>query len=468
MSAAASNDGPEDQELPEPDFIPGAPLTETKEQPEEEFYILPSNHYPIKKSARRLFNGHAKLKKLFAHFGYVVELRYESVSGQYQLSPITPAQLSSRLEDLPFPLLKHVNVKDEVVLKKSICSKATAELLLATREATENLYPITIVVNSPIMIEGPDGKGDILGAGYHHHGRGTLVTRGTKPPIVPLQEACETLLELLSAFKFTTAADKLRALAVLLTPALVWGGLLNGEHIPLFLSTADKPGAGKGFLLQVCAAFYGETLTPQAKRKGGVGSFDEDFNIKLLTGKPFVFLDNLREQLDSPHIESFLTADGPFLVRTPHRTSVEVDKRKYIVFASSNGFETTADLETRVLRVSIRKRPDDFNYKQFSGGNALKHVQKNQPYYLGCIFSLVNFWLESGKKRSDETRHRCRDWSRVVDWILVHAIGEKVTGRMLDRLSLGAGTPSPADEFGFLPPEDEESSQQGESENADN
>ena len=378
----------------------------------------------------------------------VVELIFERIRKEWQLSPIKPEQAASRFEAVG-QLWKHVVVKDKVVLKHSICSEANAKLLLGTREALTLLWPITLVVNSPILIEGPDGKADILAAGYHHWGSGTLVTKGERPPDPGLDEATESLLEVLEDFDFELPADRLRALAAMITPAIVWGGFLGDAHVPLFLAEANDSQAGKGYILERAAAIYGETLLPQAPRKGGVGSFDEDFNAILLKGKPIIFFDNLRDPLDSPYVESFLTARGSFLVRTPHRAAVEIDVRKYIIFATSNGLETTRDLENRLIRMRIRKRPPKYKFKSFSGLRAFDHIKKNQSYYLGCVFAIVRHWLENGKKRTRETRHSFREWAQILDWILMTAFKGKVRGRLMDECHPPSKSKGLASQYGL-------------------
>jgi hypothetical protein len=42
----------------------------------------------------------------------------------------------------------------------------------------------------------------------------------------------------------------------------------------------------------------------------------------------------------------------------------------------------------------------------------------NQAYYLGCVFAIVQAWLEAGKPRTNERRHDFREWSQSLDWIV--------------------------------------------------
>lgn len=378
----------------------------------------------------------------------MVELVREQVSGELQLSPLRSDQLPSRLEILG-TLWRHAVVKDKVVIKPHLCSKAIAELLLGSREATESLYPISMVVGSPVLFAGPNGENVVLGEGYHREGNGILVTKGKAPPLVQLDEATGGLLDLLEDFAFELPSDRARALAMMLTPALVWGGHLGKAYVPMFLIGADRSQAGKNLLSQRVGSVYDETLIPQSPRKGGVGSFDEDFNAMLFKGKPLILLDNLREKLDSTYIESFLTARGPFLVRTPHRAAIEIDASKYIVIGTSNGFQTTPDLENRLLRIQIRKRPASYRFKLTPD-----RIARKQSFYLGCVFSILQHWLAQGCPRTRETRHSFREWAQTLDWILRNVFKGKLEGRMLDDYFPAKSQTNLAADFGFEPPDD--------------
>lgn len=428
----------EDQQSPSPssngEVISGEPLFKPKASPEEPpLFILPSNHYSISKSARVIFYYLAKLLLMFVRGGVFVELAQNKTKAQTELRVVRPAQFASRIEELG-QLYRHAVVKDEPVLKKSICSEAEAKLLLGTLEAVDLLPPISMVVNSPIIIEGEDGKPTVLSNGYHAFRGGIVVTRGEKQPEIPLSKAIDELIAIIQDFHFKTPSDKARALAMMLTPALLWGGFFKNSCIPLFLVEANDSQAGKGYLLHLVAAIYGETLTPRAPRKGGVGSFDEDFNAALLKGKPFILFDNLRDKLDSPHIESFITARGTFSVRTPHRAAVDIDVSNYVLVATSNGFDTTQDLKNRILCLRILKRPPSYTFGACDGKDVLTYVQAHQSFYLGCVFSVVRYWLENGKQRSDEMRHSFRDWAQTLDWILQNAFGDKIGGGLMDEI----------------------------------
>ena len=83
---------------------------------------------------------------------------------------------------------------------------------------------------------------------------------------------------------------------------------------------------GKGYRQKLVAAIYCERIYPLiAKREGGIGSFDESISSGLLSGWPFIGLDNLRGRLASQFLESLLTAPEAVSVRVPYHGNVVVD-----------------------------------------------------------------------------------------------------------------------------------------------
>lgn len=125
-----------------------------------------------------------------------------------------------------------------------------------------------------------------------------------------------------------------------------------------------------------------------ARRVGGVGSLDESYAQALLSGRPFVMIDNLRGRLDSQLLEMALTAGGHNPCRTPGRAEIMVDVRHVFHLLTSNGVETTADFANRSSIIRLRKR-HGYTFRHFDEGDLLSHVAANQNYYLGCVFSVI-------------------------------------------------------------------------------
>ena len=98
------------------------------------------------------------------------------------------------------------------------------------------------------------------------------------------------------------SSDFARAMSCMISPALKMGGIIT-DDFPLDVAEADQSQSGKTYRQKMVAALYNETPSVITARKGGVGSLDESVANALLTGRPFITLDNLRGNLDSPLLE---------------------------------------------------------------------------------------------------------------------------------------------------------------------
>jgi hypothetical protein len=183
------------------------------------------------------------------------------------------------------------------------------------------------------------------------------------------------------------------------------------------VAEADQSQAGKGYRHDLVRAAYNECCYLVTARKGGVGSTDESFGAALIAGRPFVCLDNFRGKLDSQHLEAFLTCPGLFPVRIPYLGEILLDPKRFILQMTSNGVEATRDLANRASMSRIRKRPG-FAYR-----DTLGELQRRQPYFLGCIFSILAAWIANGKPKTADCRHDFRDWNQTLDWIVQNLIG---------------------------------------------
>jgi hypothetical protein len=121
--------------------------------------------------------------------------------------------------------------------------------------------------------------------------------------------------------------------------------------------------------------------------------------------------------MDSQNLEAFLTCPGLFSARVPYHGEVLINPRRYILQISSNGLESTRDLANRSSICRIRKRPE-FSYR-----DTLGELKRSQPYFLGCVFSVISDWIAMGKPRSQDTRHDFREWSQITGWIVQNILG---------------------------------------------
>lgn len=391
---------------------------ESGDEATDEILILPSGNLTITEAAQKIFTRIGATKTVFYRGGCVVEIVQENA--EPILSIIRPEEFASRLEHYGQVMAWRVDRDEKSVLKMSRCPSETAKLLLATLEA-RSLPVITSVVRGPVGFE-ENGTISLLDNGWHDVAGGTFVYGSAEIEEIDLPTASQTLAELIAEFAFVTPSDRSRAIAAIIAPALKAGGILRG-HFPFTIIEADDSQTGKGYLCDLVFAIYGETPGIVGERKGGVGSLDESLAQKLIEGRPFILLDNLRNRIESAFLEAVLTATAPVPARIPHRGEIQISPNSFSFFATSNGVALTKDLANRSNIIRLQKRRD-FNFRSYSEGDLLDHVRANRGRFLGAVFAVLRAYVKNGKPRTDDLRGegRFRHWWQSMDWILQYLL----------------------------------------------
>ena len=376
--------------------------------------ILPFGEMSITESAKCLFKRMAESKEFFVRGDRVMKLRRRD-DGVLALDILDAEEARSEFEEFGRLVVWRVGANGEKVLKPTVCPTETAKALLASRAAKELLPVVSGLINCPVIYE-HDGILSVAGGGYDPQTK-RLVTGGGNPPDVPIETAVESLLTLLDEFRFQSDGDKARAIASFLTPALKLGGFIVGR-VPADVAEADQSQSGKTYRQRINAAIYNERPSMVTNRQGGVGSVDESFAQQLIAGRPFIQFDNFRGRLDSQNLEAFLTAEGTFPCRIPHKGEILIQPENFFIFLTSNGVDTTRDFANRSSIIRIRKQPAGFKFRPYEEGDLLAHVRANQAQYLGSVFSVIRKWHELSKPKTEETRHDFREWVQILDWVV--------------------------------------------------
>lgn len=389
------------------EVLPVPPVLQRElEKPE---VILPGAGVTISQTAGELFGAIAREvpPTVFWRGGAAVRLCGDR-DNKPSITVLTAAMARSLFEQ--YAHLRKYRVKDgQLELRDAILDEAMAKAILAAQEASRFLPPLAGILRCP-RLSVDDGQIRRIGRGYDGPS-GLYVWDAPDTPVVAAGEAAAAILDLFAEFHFEGVADRSRAVASLLAPALKHAGLLNGS-IPLNIAEADRSQAGKGLFPQIHGALYGEEAKVVARRKGGVGSFDESLASHFLTGGSLIHLDNVRGALKSEYLEAALTSRTHFPVRVPHLGQVDVDISNTVIWLSSNGFESTMDLGNRASIVRIRKR-EGFQYS-----NIPQQVRDRRGYFLGCLFSIIEEYFRQGSQRTCEGRHSFHDWAQTLDWIV--------------------------------------------------
>ncbi len=380
--------------------------------------VLPSDHTYFRECGEQCFWELAKTKKFFRQGSLLVELTKSSDGSK--LIELSVEAFRSRLETY-FTLRSFVMLNGERVLKQKLCSQDNAKALLATEAAQKYLPTIQMVVNSPIFSENEKGQLTLLNQGYHSCNSGVYVLKKREIDTgIPIDEAVKTLLAIVGDFSFLSKSDRSRCLAGIISPALRFGRLLDADF-PLDLCEADQSQTGKSFRMKLISRLYGErpfVITLSSEAKKGVGSLDESLSEALLSGAPFIALDNLRGEISNQLLESAIRGEGKVAVRRAYCRTAQIETDHVYWLATSNRAQTTPDLANRSIIIRLRKCAPDFQFKHYAEGDLLTHAEKHSDYYLSCVFAVIREWHIRGKPRTSETRHDFREWSQTLDWII--------------------------------------------------
>jgi hypothetical protein len=373
--------------------------------------VLPHGVQSISGTGRALGGLLAKTQQYYTRGGTVVKLMKDP-DGLPILDEVKHATLASDFETVAVLCkLDGTDKAGQPKLKPATCPEQTAKMIATSNAFKESMPPLNVLTRCPVQIERVGGL--IQVAGYDRESG--IYAAGKPAEAVSVDEARRLLHEVLKDFRFATRADLARALAAMITPSLIFGGLLRGRA-PVDLGEADSSQTGKGYRNKLTAAVYSQNVKTITQQKSGVGGLEESFNTALIRGATIIAFDNIRGRVDSPAFESFLTEDS-YSARMPYREPVEIDPRRVVIMFTSNKADVTPDLANRSSCTRILKQVDGYTFATYPEGDTLEHVRANQAQYLGAVFAIVKAWYDAGRPRTTESRHDFRPWAQTLDWI---------------------------------------------------
>jgi hypothetical protein len=397
------------------------PPTPNKEEKKRIELILPSGYVRFSDTARIMFPVLANRLRYFVRGRGLVEIAYQKIMKDKQLHDIfqllEPDALRSRIEN-DFVCWVWREEKGKYLKKPARCTADAARVLLKTDQAFEYLPAIATLSAAPVLT-GEQGALRILYKGYHDVHGGIYVTGGAEKILLPTRkEAIELILEILRDYDFISLADKSRAVAFFLSPAMRAGRLLGEVDFPIDIGEANESQSGKTFRQKLVYTIYGETPYIIANREGGVGSLDESISTALIAGVPFVFFENFRGQMKSQLVETCLRGTGMAPARAPHKGEIQVPTGHINWQLSSNGLEASRDLGNRAIITRIAKREAGYKFSTYPEGNILAHIKANQTKYQAAVFRILADWDQLGRPHTKDARHDFVEWAQALDWIV--------------------------------------------------
>jgi hypothetical protein len=183
--------------------------------------VVPGGGVRVTDTARELGNLLGATGRHFRREQSLTVMRRDE-KGTPILELVKPAKFISLVEDVCQPVIP--TGKGDVCAP-TVLGKTSAEAILHADALLDNLPPIKVITRCPILLE----RNRHLVEVAEYDRESGIYASGRPAKQASLQQAKELLPALLYDFRFASESDRSRALAALITPALVFGGLLPGR-----------------------------------------------------------------------------------------------------------------------------------------------------------------------------------------------------------------------------------------------
>ena len=224
--------------------------------------------------------------------------------------------------------------------------------------------------------------------------------------------------ELLKDFPFKEESDFQNAIGYMLT-LLIRQGLKVGEATPLFDVTAPREGVGKSLLADVLtAAVIGQQ--PITRSLGtGKGDVEKEMGAALRGAPEVLILDNVdpNQKLDSGTLASIITNPRRAFRILGYSEEAFFENRAVTLYTGSN-VELTSELAKRMVAIRLSDPGIAEKDRKVEIDGILEYTIENRDRYCGSLLRMVKRWIDAGCVESKETKHRMRQWSRVIRGIM--------------------------------------------------
>lgn len=367
----------------------------------------------------KLFKAAMDLAVCLAHQRYYLLngglVEFKSSDPDKPTEPVADVRLPSVVQQSAQVFRTRLNKDGDIETLPYTPTVTEIKALIAHLEFADQSNRVTMVSRCPMLVL-RDGKPQRI-QGYDSHTH--ILAAGKAPDSLNLNDAVALINDIFRDYDFRTPGDQSRAIAALLTPAMMTGKLIDGRA-PINMAYADHPGAGKGFRHKLTCAVYNEVPDTFALGVRG-GGFDSLFNGLLLKGQRFISIDDVKGVLSSRRLNSFMTEP---VYNIPRGTaSVAVDPAVYTIMLTSNDMRITPDLARRSIVVHSYHRGADCRFTRYPEGGILDHIQRNQPRYLGAVFAVLEYWISENRPVTTLAMPSFDRWAGSLDWIVQNVFG---------------------------------------------
>lgn len=314
---------------------------------------------------------------------------------------------------------------EEKILFSKFNAKGNLNNCLPSKEISKSIldagYPVALPIASSmtkraLLVKTEEGA-KMIGNSYSPELKTIILGKVEDLPEISFEEARKWIDELMNYWIWKEPADRSRALAELLTPALLHGGFIS-RPIPAMLCMADNHEAGKTFWQTTVANIYGHSSDPHSYGKTTIGGIEEQLNLALERGEPFFFIDELDGTIKSTFINAFITGGDEKMVRTPYGRYVNVPTDKMMVMlAGVKDFVLDPQLASRVIPIRIIKPVSNADWMTPDGELLGSWIERHNKELLASVYAIISQW-DKQALAMEAPDSRFPSWSMATNSIL--------------------------------------------------
>jgi hypothetical protein len=209
------------------------------------------------------------------------------------------------------------------------------------------------------------------------------------PKIDTIAEAIANLDDVFVDFPLASPSDRANLYALLLT-------FIMRERIssivPGFITIAPVQGSGKTLLNKaVLVLLLGENpiITSMPKNEE---EFQKRIGSEILSGKPYIFIDNLKNKIDSESLAVAITSER-IGFRILGSNNMDSGENEFVFLFTANNPTIDKDLIRRFVPIKLdanRENPENINPAENRHPDILKYIKENRPRMLASLLYLAS------------------------------------------------------------------------------
>lgn len=191
---------------------------------------------------------------------------------------------------------------------------------------------------------------------------------------------------------------------------------------PLHLINKPAPGTGAGYLVAcstIISKGYETAAMTMAKDQAELA---KGLIASLISGKDYIFYDNVSHPMDSPDLASAVTApvEG-YQARILGKTQEVTVKIKVVWIIAANTLTMTDELVRRSTLIDMDARtpnPELRDASKWRHSYIRGWCVRNRIELVRCCLTIIQHWVSEGMNRSAHTKASFEDWAGVMGGIL--------------------------------------------------